>query len=168
MARAELLCGANFHHREDPVVRRVCGLKQISGGRGGRHQRFETMMWGGATTRPQLQESIRQLWKVDEVPQTPAENLLVQKMDLQRHLSVSREQEIASNLAFLSATTDDSLRVMAVCVEERPDVRGATIRIASNTGDLTAVTSGMRRLANVLEQAARRGQYLPERDVKLD
>jgi hypothetical protein len=84
--------------------------------------------------------------------------------DLQRHLSVSREQEIASNLAFLAATTDDSLRVMAVCVEERPDGRGATVRVASNTGDLTAVTSGLRMLATTLEQAARRGQSVPSLD----
>ncbi|PSS18506.1 hypothetical protein M430DRAFT_50518 [Amorphotheca resinae ATCC 22711] len=45
---------------------------------------------------------------------------------------------------------------MAVCVEERSDGEAATIRIASNTRDLTTLTSGMRRLADVLEQAARR------------
>lgn len=125
-------------------------------------------MWGGVTTRPQLQESIRRLWRLSEVPQAPEENCLVDDRPLQRRLSVSREQEIASNLAFLSATTDDSLRVMAVCVEERPDGRGCTIRIASNTGDLTAVTSGMRRLSNVLELAARRGECLLELDVEQD
>jgi hypothetical protein len=127
---------------------------------------FEHMMWGGTTTRQQLQESIRQLWRLSNVPQVPEENLLAQGSDLQHHLSVSREQEIASNLAFLSATTDDSLMVMAVCVEERSDGRGATIRIASNTGDLSAVTSGMRMLATVLEQAARRGRYSPKLDLK--
>ena len=63
-------------------------------------------MWGGETTRQQLQESIRKLWALNEVPQGPEENPLVNARDLQRHLSVSREQEIASNLAFLSATTD--------------------------------------------------------------
>jgi hypothetical protein len=126
------------------------------------------MMWGGATTRPQLQESIRRLWRLSEVPQAPEENCLVDDRLSQRRLSVSREQEIASNLAFLSATTDDSLRVMTVCVEERPDGRGSTIRIASNTGDLTAVTSGMRRLSNVLELAARRGECPLELDVEQD
>jgi hypothetical protein len=55
---------------------------------------------------------------------------------------------------------------MTVCVEEGPNGREATIRIASNTGDLTAATSGMRMLANVLEQAARRGQYSPVLDLK--
>lgn len=113
-------------------------------------------MWGGATTRPQLQESIRRLWELSEVPQVPEENCLINERPSQHCLSVSREQEIASNLAFLSATTDDSLRVIAVCVEERLEGKGSTIRIASNTGDLAALTSGMRRLANVLERAARR------------
>jgi hypothetical protein len=52
------------------------------------------------------------------LPQAPQENLLVQGTDFQRHLRVSREQEVVSNLSFLSATTDDSLGVMAVCLEE--------------------------------------------------
>ncbi|KIM96593.1 hypothetical protein OIDMADRAFT_132009, partial [Oidiodendron maius Zn] len=103
-----------------------------------------------------LQESIRQLWRLSETPEAPEENCLVNERHSQYRLSVSREQEIASNLAFLSAITNDNLRVMAVCVEERPDGKGSTIRIASNTGDLTALTSGIRKLANVLERAARR------------
>jgi hypothetical protein len=80
---------------------------------------------------------------------------LINERLLQYRLTVSREQEIASNLAFLSATTDDSLQVIAVCIEERLDGNGSTIRIASNTRDLTALTSGIRRLANALELAAR-------------
>jgi hypothetical protein len=114
-------------------------------------------MWGGATTRQQLQESISRLWRLNKVPQEPEDNPLVYEGALQRHLSISREAEIASNLAFLSAATDNSLQVMVVCVEERTDGRGATVRIASNTGDLTTVTSGMRMLATTLERAARRG-----------
>jgi hypothetical protein len=55
---------------------------------------------------------------------------------------------------------------MAVCVEERLDGKGSTIRIASNTGDLTALTSGMRTLANALELAARRRECPLELDVE--
>jgi hypothetical protein len=72
--------------------------------------------------------------------------------------TASAHHLIASNLAFLSATTDDSLRVMAVCVEERADGRGATVRVASNTRDLTAVTKGLKMLTIALEQAVRKGQ----------
>lgn len=88
----------------------------------------------------------------------PMENLEVLERDPTHVLSVAREREIASNLAFLSATTDNGLKVMAVCVEEHSNGEGITIRIASNTGDLSAVTSGFAMLARILEQAARRGQ----------
>jgi hypothetical protein len=74
-----------------------------------------------------------------------------------RHLCISLEVQIAINLEFLPATTDYSLRIMAGCVEECADGRGATIWIASNTGDLTVVTSEIKMLATILEQAARRG-----------
>ncbi|KAH9203359.1 hypothetical protein DL95DRAFT_430704 [Leptodontidium sp. 2 PMI_412] len=63
---------------------------------------------------------------------------------------------IACNLAFLSANSDDSLKVMAVCVEERCNGKGITIRVAANTGNLSTVTAGFVRLARVLEHAARR------------
>ena len=62
-----------------------------------------------------------------------------------------------SVIDFLSATSDDSLKVMAVCVDEHCNGRGITIRVAANTGDLSAVTTGFVRLARALEHAARRG-----------
>ncbi|KAM5469181.1 hypothetical protein MauCBS54593_004533 [Microsporum audouinii] len=113
-------------------------------------------MWGGTTTRSQLQQSINSLWRVNEIPEAPTENSASFGIDPIRHLSFAREKEIVNNLAFLSATTDDSRRVMAVCIEESISGEGVTIRITSNTGDLSAVTAGFRRLAEVLERAARR------------
>jgi hypothetical protein len=47
---------------------------------------------------------------------------------------------------------------MAVCIEEHLNGEGLTIRIASNTGDLLAVTTGFILLIKTLEQAARRGR----------
>ncbi|PSS18458.1 hypothetical protein M430DRAFT_120981 [Amorphotheca resinae ATCC 22711] len=113
-------------------------------------------MWGGAITRQQLQQTIVRLQSLNEVPELPQENDVVSGIDTTRRLSISRENEIASNLAFLSATSDDSLKVMAVCIEEHRNRDQTTIRIASNTGDLSAVTSGFVTLGNILEQAARR------------
>jgi hypothetical protein len=118
----------------------------------------ETTMWGGVVTRSQFQQTISNLWELNEVPEVPVENLVVLEEDSTRRLSIAREKEIASNLAFLSATSDNSLKVMAVCVEENNNGEGVTIRIASNTGDLSAVTSGFTMLATILEQAARRGR----------
>ncbi|TVY31847.1 hypothetical protein LSUB1_G008297 [Lachnellula subtilissima] len=119
---------------------------------------FITTMWGSATSRQQLQQAITRLRRLNEVPELPEENLLISGANSTSHsLSISRENEIASNLAFLSATSDDSLKVMAVCIEEHRGGDRTTIRIASNTGDLSAVTNGFRMLAQILEEAAWRG-----------
>ncbi|CZR69893.1 uncharacterized protein PAC_19793 [Phialocephala subalpina] len=113
-------------------------------------------MWGSTITWQQLSESISRLRLLNEVPEGPRENSLTCEGDSHHCLSISRENEIASNLAFLSATSDDSLKVMAVCVEEHSNGKGITLRIASNTGDLSTVTSGLRIIAQILERAARR------------
>jgi len=81
----------------------------------------------------------------------PSENLAVPEVDQKRYLSISREKEITSNLAFLSATSDKSLKVMAVYVKEHCNGEGITIRIASNTGDLSAVIREFISLAKILE-----------------
>jgi hypothetical protein len=128
---------------------------------------MEATMWGGAITRLQLQQTISRLRKLDELPEVPSENLAVLEVDQTRHLSISREKEIASNLAFLSATSNKSLKVMAVCVEEYCNGEGITIRIVSNTGNLSAVIQEFITLARILEQAARRGRY-PDRVPKCD
>jgi hypothetical protein len=104
-----------------------------------------------------LQQSISNLQQLDKLPEIPRENLVNLDIDPTRQLSVVREREIASNLAFLSATSDDSLKVMAICVKEHRNRKGITIRVASNTGDLSAVTRGFVKLARVLEYTARRG-----------
>jgi hypothetical protein len=44
---------------------------------------------------------------------------------------------------------------MAVCVEEDESGQATTIRITSNTGDLSKLAKGFSRLARVLEQAAK-------------
>ncbi|KAI9654258.1 MAG: hypothetical protein M1829_000952 [Trizodia sp. TS-e1964] len=113
-------------------------------------------MWGGAITRMQLHQTISRLQTLDKLPEVPRENLAVPEEDHTRYLSVLREKEIASNLAFLSATSDESLKVRAVCVEEHPNGEEITIRIASNTGDLSAVVREFIVLAKILEKAAQR------------
>lgn len=50
------------------------------------------------------------------------------------------------------------LRVMAVCVEEDLDGAGMTIRLASNTGDLSRVVAGLTGIAGTLEIAILRGK----------
>jgi hypothetical protein len=103
-------------------------------------------------------QNITLLGSLSQVPEEPKENHLFSDVDTTRRLTIERENEIVGNLAFLSATTDDILKVMAVCVEEDKSGEAITICVASNTGDLSEVVKGLTRLARILERAARRGQ----------
>ena len=73
-------------------------------------------------------------------------------------LSVGREKQLADSLAFLSATKDDGYKVMAVAVEEHLDKNGMTIRLASNSGDLSGIKSGFQNIADILMRAAARSE----------
>ena len=105
-------------------------------------------------------ENITLLWTLNEVPELPKENALKCKTDETRQLIPERERQLVDNFAFISASTDDMLRVIAVCVEESSDQQGMTIRLASNTGDLTPVVEGFQVIARTLEKAALRGMNL--------
>lgn len=115
-------------------------------------------MWDSGISRKRLLQNITLLWTLKKVLERPSENILSSDKGSTHRLTIERENEIVGNLAFLSATTDDILKVMAVCVEEDHNGEAITIRIASNTGDLSEVATGFNRLAGVLEQAAQRGQ----------
>lgn len=115
-------------------------------------------MWGSQVTRQQLQQAISRLHTLNMIPEPAKVNSTASVSHSAQHrLSSIREIEIASNLAFLSAISDDNQRVMAVCVEESNCGDEITIRLASNTGDLRAVTSEFKKLVGILEQASRRG-----------
>jgi hypothetical protein len=62
-----------------------------------------------------------------------------------------QEKEITSNLAFLLATSDKSLKVIAICVKEYYNKEGITIRIALNDRDLFAVMQEFVTLAKILK-----------------
>jgi hypothetical protein len=118
---------------------------------------METMMWDSGISRKRLLQNITLLWTLRRIPEKPSENLLSSDNESTHRLTAKRENEIVGNLAFLSATNDDHLKVMAVCIEEDDTGEAITIRIASNSGDLSEVVNGFKRLGGVLEQAARRG-----------
>ncbi|MCJ1416147.1 hypothetical protein MMC32_002482 [Xylographa parallela] len=105
--------------------------------------------------RKQLAENIILLHSLNEVPgkekecDLPAENQ-------SRQLSIAREKQLGDDFAFLSATTDDMSRVMAVGIEEDEDGTGMTIRLASNSGDLSSIRGEFERIGNILQEAASR------------
>ncbi len=114
-------------------------------------------MWDSAISRKRLMQNIALLEVLNRVPEKPKENLLISNNNSPHRLTLERENEIVGNLAFLSATTDNILKVMAICIEEDQGTDAITIRVASNTGDLTEVVTGFEALARILERAARRG-----------
>ena len=104
-------------------------------------------------------EFIILLYMLNHVPESPKDNSQPQGLSMSStlyQLPLKREKELVDNLAFLSATTNDSTRVMAVCFEESLDHRSCIIRLASNTGNLNEVTHGFEQVARILEQAASR------------
>lgn len=115
-------------------------------------------MWGGSITRQELLQTTSLFQTLNKVPEPPKKNFLTPGVDSSHRLSIAREKEISSNLAFLSAVSDNNLHIMAVCVEEHAEEEGLTIRVASNTGDLSGVVRGFERIARVLEGAAKRGE----------
>lgn len=114
----------------------------------------------GQKIQKRLIENITLLWTLCEVPGKSKENHTRGGHDEGRQLPRDRERQLVDSFAFLSATTDDPLRVMAVCIEEDPDKIGMTISLASNTGDLSDVTQGFDGIARTLEQASLRSRAI--------
>lgn len=116
------------------------------------------MMSSGQKSQERLLENITLLWTLCQIPGKPKENRIRQVHDEGRQLSWDREKQLADIFAFISAWTDDSARVMAVCVEENPEKTGMIISLASNSGDLSHVTQGFNDIARILEQASFRSK----------
>ncbi|KAL9032833.1 MAG: hypothetical protein Q9180_006283, partial [Flavoplaca navasiana] len=97
----------------------------------------------GEKIQKRLVENITLLWAICEVPNVPKENELRGSQDEHRRLSLDREKQLVDSFAFIAASTDDPLRVMAVCIEECQNKEGMIIRLASNTGDLSSLKQGL-------------------------
>ena len=112
----------------------------------------------GQKTQKRLVENMTLLWTLSETPGQPQNHKTKGGRNEGMQLSWDRERQLVDSFAFISATTDDPLRVMAVCIEEDSDMNGITIRLASNTGDLGLVTRGFNDIARTLEQASMRSR----------
>ena len=115
-------------------------------------------MSSGQKSQERMVENITLLRTLCKIPGKPKENQIRREHDEARQLSWSRERQLADIFAFISAWTDDSARVMAVCIEENPGKPGMTICLASNSGDLSHVTKGFNDIARILEQASLRSK----------
>lgn len=115
-------------------------------------------IWGTLITGTNLAASISELERLNPVPHIPKEHDLLVSSSDRKHLSLQWERQIVNNLAFISATTKDPSRVMAVAVEESLETESMVIRLTSNTGDLSHIVKEFQDLAGILMQAARRGE----------
>jgi hypothetical protein len=107
-------------------------------------------------------EAITLLYMLNECPEIPKDHQQSETLSVLSsiyQLPFQREKQIVENLAFLSATTNDSTRVMAVCLEEARDHRSCTIRLTSNNGDVDEVVLGFKLMAKILERAASRSLH---------
>ena len=114
------------------------------------------------TSHKSLMEAITLLYMLEKCPESPKDNQPPQSLSVLSsiyQLPFQREKQIVENLAFLSAITDDSDMVMAVCLEEARDRGSCRIRLTSNIGDTDEVERGFKLMAKVLEQAASGGLH---------
>lgn len=127
---------------------------------------MDAKMWGSEITRSQMLQTTSQLEALQQVLHEPKEVDIKLVPEVHRSLSLVEEQDIASKLAFLSATTPSNLEVMAICFEEDSRGEDATIRLASNAGVSPTTTENFGKLAEILMLAASRRMplsNLPER-----
>jgi hypothetical protein len=115
-----------------------------------------------AVDRRDLREAIVLLYKLNNTPEQPSENSIddyIARADaLQgRLLPAVREKQLVETLAFLASASDNPRKVASLCIEENPDQRGLTIKLAANHGDLSSVKRGFEDMAKILQRVARRG-----------
>ena len=107
--------------------------------------------------RRRAMEDATLLLSLSEVPGAKLENALPRQDGLWI-LSAYQERQLADDFAFIASTSDDPNQVKAVAVEENPDGRGLTVRIAANSGNLVRTVQGLQTIVNIMHQARRRGR----------
>ena len=115
-------------------------------------------VWGDSRS-VQLMKSIFVLRMLQEIPEPPSENSIIdfaarQASSAERVLSLKREKELVKLLTFLASAKKDPRKVMALCIEENPSRLGMTIKMAVNHGDMAEIKSSFDTMTRILERAA--------------
>ena len=110
-----------------------------------------------AVDRRRLREAIILLYKLNDTPELPRENSMDDYLKRSgasqgRLLIPVREKQLVETFAFLASASDDPRKVASLCIEENPDQRGLTIKLAANHGDLSHVKRGFEDMARILER----------------
>lgn len=105
-----------------------------------------------------LSENVVLLGAINQFPIKPTE-IAVQDIPAEEGgLSSQLERHFADQLAYLAATNDDSTKVVAVCIEQRPAEAAMTIRIACNTGLSAEFKNAFSQLIEEIENVAKVGR----------
>ena len=84
-----------------------------------------------------------------------ADEALSSSISASRTLSFANERDIVDSLTFLSATSDDPEKVIAICLEEGPQSDSCIIRIAMNCHKLDGLVACISHVTRILERADR-------------
>ena len=90
---------------------------------------------------------------LNNVPERPRDNVYTGERSKSRRLTPEREQQLASSFAYLSANAKDVHKVRAASVEENPKEGGITIRVATNSGDLSNIKEGLEKIVSAVNAA---------------
>lgn len=113
-----------------------------------------------------LRDNIALLGAINRFPIEPREFDAHDVSSAGDGISSAQEKHLADQFAFLAAYNDDTTKIAAVCIEQRPAEAAMTIRIACNTGLPAQFVDAFSRLAMAIMETARvgRGQYPRKHD----
>ncbi|KAF2173319.1 hypothetical protein M409DRAFT_49782 [Zasmidium cellare ATCC 36951] len=97
------------------------------------------------------------LWSLTETPGDSCMYRDKATTQVFRQLSIVHERQLTDAFAFIASWKDDPDEIVAVCVEEkRPIDPGIVIRIASNTGNPSAIVAKLQCVAAMMKRASHR------------
>ena len=122
---------------------------------------MSSLAWGKAKPE-RLLATIVLLQLLNDTPELPSDNIISDvtipnESPSRRVLRLGREKELAEVFAFLAASTDNPAKVVALCIEEKPNGKGMIVRMAVNNGGLRKVEHGFQEIGKILEKVAKQG-----------
>ena len=75
-----------------------------------------------------------------------------------RGLTIDQEGEVVRNLSFLAYRRKDPHSVVALCIEEREDGEGMTVRFSVNGDNVSYVKEGLQQICTTLEKISQQGR----------
>lgn len=104
--------------------------------------------------RCRLIEHAALMWTLNEVPEDPCQGFEQLSSD-DRVLSFEKEKQLTEDFAFLASSSDDPLKVKAVCIEQDEE-NNLIVKVASNTLEPGLIT-GFQELFSILRSASVNG-----------